>query len=178
MLADFESLPQAAAFRTVILQARYLGYIPGLTYQSLPFDFRVSFKANVFRKIFKPNLIRLNRLSSKKVMIVVHSYGNIGVSVELNKMSQKFKDDVIFGWISITPPQAGSIRAINVITGGYRGFMYFWNMGLGYSSGVKICRSFSSIYEMLPQSGFIQNNSNNNNETWMSWVDKRYSICY
>jgi hypothetical protein len=166
----FPNFRGSIGFLKTFQKARYLGYIPGLSYQSIPFDFRLSMKSNKIKKIFKPNISRLKKLTSKKVFIIAQSYGNNGVSLELSKMSQDFKTNNIIGWISIAAPFKGTIRSLFGITGGNNAFSLLNTFGFKYSTSVRLMSSFSCMYELIPRNHFISGTY----EPWMEWIEKRY----
>jgi hypothetical protein len=126
-------------------------------------------KSNKVQKIFRPNMERLHRLTAKKVFIIAQSYGNNGVALELSKMSTKFKNKHIAGWISLAPPFKGTIRSFYGITGGNNAFSFKNLIGFKYSTAVNVMSSMSTMYELIPRNHFASGKK----EPWIDWVEKR-----
>lgn len=54
-----------------------MGYIPGITLQPLPYDFRYGILASSTPKIFPQVINNLYKTTGKKVVIVAHSLGTL-----------------------------------------------------------------------------------------------------
>ena len=88
------------------------GYITGLTYQALPYDFRLSYQENELNTRFKGIIKELNDNWGKKVVIFAHSFGNLQTVHNLVKMSQADKDNMIARYIGLAPPYLGSPKTV------------------------------------------------------------------
>lgn len=66
-----------------------MGYISGITYQPLPYDFRYGILASKTPKIFPQVIHNLHKVTGKKVSIVAHSLGTLhtlsGLAFNLTK---------------------------------------------------------------------------------------------
>ena len=82
-------------------KAKKMGYLPGLTYQSIPYDWRKSFLNNKISQIFLPNIKRLKKITNKKVVIMSHSFGVRVVYWNLLKISQTDKNQNIKLWAGV-----------------------------------------------------------------------------
>lgn len=160
-------------FLHVFQKAKYLGYLPGLTYQSIPFDFRLAMenKNNALTKTLKANLSRLKNLSSKKVMIIAQSFGNNGVALELTRMEKTFKEETIAGWIALTPPFRGGVRSLLGVTGGNNAFSIWDWLGIRFVSSVRLMRTFPGVYQLFPRPNLLSKQG----DLWIDWVRRRYN---
>lgn len=50
---------------------------------------------NELNEYFKPNLIRINTITNKKVVIAAHSYGVINAYYQMLKLTQEEKDKMV-----------------------------------------------------------------------------------
>ena len=158
-------------FAKLFRRARHLGYVAGVSYQSVPFDFRLAMESNRVRRIFGPNLERLHKLTSKKVVIIAHSYGNNAVASELSRMPQRLKDSQLGAWVLLAPPLAGSTRPLSGVTGGNANMSRLDVFGLRFSSSVGMMKSFSAAYENFPRDVFWLERG----QPWLAWVRRRFA---
>ena len=150
---------------------KFAGYRAGLTYQSLPYDFRFNLKDNRLNRIFESNLVRLNSLTSKKSIIISHSFGSMNTLYQLNKMSRKLKQQIVSAWISLTPPYLGTLKAVAGITSGDKGLYDSWVLGMGAKSALNTLGTCGSSFQMIKIDHYEQFKT----EDWYQWVLKRYS---
>ena len=147
------------------------GYRRGLTYQSMPYDFRKSYRTNTINNIFKKNLEKLNSVTGKKVIILSHSLGGINVQHQLSKLSQAEKDKYISFWIAQAPPFLGSLKVSRIILSGLKE-LFFNIFGFHFKASVKVTSSHPSFYELLYRNPFIIYQDH----AWFDWVRQRYPI--
>lgn len=147
-----------------------MGYTAGLTYQTLPYDFRLSYRANEVNKLFKSNLDRIFTLTGKKVVLVGHSLGNVNIYHQLLKLDTETKQKMIKTWVSVSSAVAGALQAFNSILAGDSEFMYFKNLvGIHYHAEIEAFNSIISGYELLPIDFF----THNKDEGWVKAMEKR-----
>lgn len=116
-ISNIKPAKSAALFR--IIKENYLkaGYLPGLTMQALPYDWRVSYRDNALSYKFKPVLESLYQVTGKRTIIVAHSMGNFQVTNFLWNMDQTWKDKYVSSYIAMAPPFLGSARPYKTLLG-------------------------------------------------------------
>jgi hypothetical protein len=144
------------------------GYRKGLTYQSMPYDFRLSYRVNNINRIFKKNLKRLNSLTGKKIVIFSHSLGGVNTQYQLSKLSQEEKDKYISFWVAQAPPFLGAIKVTRIILSGLKEF-FFRLFGFHYKASTKVTSSLPVFYELLYRNPFVIYKDH----AWFDWVRKR-----
>ena len=83
-----------------------MGYEPGFSHISLPYDFREAQCNNLhFNKLFEESINALYANTGRKVIIVAHSYGNLNTHFQLRSNSSI--RDKIAHFVSIAPPYTG-----------------------------------------------------------------------
>ena len=133
----------------------YLGYVSGLTFQAIPYNFYYSYKKNEFLHNFKNNVKRLNDLTGKKITILAHSMGNLNVLHNLSKMTKAEKKALIFNWISIGPPFLGTAKTQKTLISGNGDYItlggYF---GFHFDAFAKTTTNQMSLYELSAKDPF------------------------
>lgn len=131
------------------------GYVPGLTYQALPFDFRRSYKANNLALNFKSNIERLSKITGKKVAIIGHSLGNVNVYYQLLQLDNEFKAKYIKVWMPVGSALGGAIQDYNAIIGGDKLFIHFRNkIGVHFHAEIEAYNNIICSFELLPLDPF------------------------
>ena len=115
LLPDYINIPYFGVF---LNKLKKMGYKTGLTLQSLPFDWGLSVKNNGLNQKFKSTLVRLNKLSNKKVVIIAHSYGNVNTQYQLSRMTLAEKQKLIKNWVALAYPSIGGGQVIGGIIAG------------------------------------------------------------
>lgn len=158
------------SYDPIIKMLKRMGYIAGLTYQSLPYDFRLSIIGNQLNKSFKNNIKRLNKLTRKKVVIVGHSFGNSNIYHQLLGLDDDFKKNKIKLWLGLGSPILGADKTIKDIIAGDSSLMYLHDLiGLHFSAEIETVGHMISVFELLPINPFI----NFADSDWMKLVKKR-----
>lgn len=160
--------PQINALKPFLDSFEYMGYLPGLTIQAIPYDFRICASINKdFAKRFKPVVKNLHKITGKKVIILAHSYGNVMFyfNIKNGSFTQKEKDMYIKNVISSHACFLGTINGTKWILGGEDvlnfgpfglGFKSFWPFGpLATIHLGSVPYSFGNVFE------------NDRNENWM-----------
>ena len=123
-----------------------MGYKRGLTYQSLPYDWRRSFKHNRIEEIFEANLERMNNLTKKKVVVIGHSHGVRVGYYRLIKMSQNKKDKLVKAFISVGGNFMGStFESLTSLSGMNISLLKYF--GFSYKASVELINGILSTYE-------------------------------
>jgi hypothetical protein len=147
------------------------GFRQGLTYQSMPYDFRKSYRTNTINKIFKKNLKRMKELTGKKVIILTHSFGGVNAQYQLSKMSQEDKDKYIAFWIAQAPPFLGALKVTRILLSGLKEF-YFQIFGFRFKASTKVTSSHPVYYELLYKNPYVIYKDH----AWFDWVKQRYLV--
>lgn len=92
-----------------------LGYRVGLTYTVVPYDWRFSMKKSNTTKLIHDQIKYLYEMTSKKVSIISHSYGNLRTLRALNTMNPDLKDTYISKFISVAAPFMGSYSLLKYV---------------------------------------------------------------
>ena len=147
-----------------------MGYTPGLTYQSIPYDFRRSYRANGVETLFKTNITKLRRMTGKKVIIMSHSLGGVNTYHQLLKHDRAFKEDSIKNWINIAAPILGASRALMDLLSGYSDLIFIKNLiGLHLDAAIEAISDSFAIHELLPFDAFTAYEG----QPWFERVKKR-----
>jgi hypothetical protein len=94
-----------------------MGYVNGLTIQSVPYDFRKSALKNHITDKMKFALKMVNKFTNKKSYLIAHSYGNNNVMNALKGLTQNEKDNWVREYIAVGPPFLGSLQALFFMLG-------------------------------------------------------------
>ena len=157
-------------FKDFMNVLKEMGYVAGLTYQAIPYDYRLPLGSNGLSKTFEPNISRLHKLTGKKVVIIANSFGNSNVHTELLKLDQDYKDEKIKAWIGIGAALLGVNKSLRVLVGGEPEMSFVNRMlGLHFRPGVEAFNNFLSMYDMFPLNPFRLYK----NEDWLKAVIKR-----
>jgi hypothetical protein len=149
---------------------RSRGYIAGLTYQTLPYDFMRSYRANTLREAFKEAVDRLYALSNKKVVIMGHSLGNVNILHQLNRLSPEDKAQKIKLWIAAGPPFLGAIKMNKGLLSGEDDFIFMKNLvGLKLRPGIEGLGNIQISYILTAKDPF----SLYKDEKWFAAIQKR-----
>lgn len=157
-------------FKVVLKMLNDMGYVSGLTYQVVPYDFRLPLKHNQLTSAFKANIFRLNQLTRKKVAILGHSFGNNNIYTELLNLDQKFKDETVKVWIAVGAALTGVLKSLKVLLNGDPEFMIAnRTFGLRYKPAAQAFNSMFPIYDLLPINPF----DSYKGQDWFKAVEKR-----
>jgi hypothetical protein len=164
-------LKRTRGFSSIIEALKFAGYKRGLTYQSMPYDFRKSYRSNRLNRIFKKNLKRMKNISGKKVVVLSHSLGGVNVQHQLSHLSQSEKDEFISFWIPMVPPFLGSMKSSRIQLSGMDD-LYFSIFGFYLNASIKTTMSQPALYELLYRNPFKLYK----NLPWFDWVQQRYIL--
>mgnify|MGYP000929401389 FL=1 len=89
-----------------------LGYVSGVNFQAVPYDFRFSAKSSEASEIIVRSIKELTRNTGKKVILVGHSCGISHILTALTKLTLGEKSERIGEYISIGAPFLGSAKAV------------------------------------------------------------------
>lgn len=138
------------AFNDMIKFLEHAGYVSGLTLQSMPYNFLLSYRYNEFKMNFKPTLQRMKKLTGKKTTIVAHSMGNLNTLYNLGLMTKEEKQDLVFNWISVAPPFLGAYFSIKSLVAGMDDIQIFsGRFGLHLKAASYITRYNLAVYELI-----------------------------
>lgn len=129
-----------------------MGYIPGITLQPLPYDFRYGILASQTPKLFPQVINNLYKVTGKKVVIIAHSLGTLhtlnGLAFFMNKKS---KGKMIRHYIPISPPWSGTVSAIRNLL--YGDPSYFTSalidVGINKYAQMKFATTSGSTYDLF-----------------------------
>ena len=128
-------------------KVKKMGYRRGLTYQTLPFDFRRSFTNNGMEQIFEKNVKRLNKLTNKKVVLIAHSQGVRVTYHQLTKMNQEKKNKLIKNFVGIGGNFFGSYYIDESMLIGSADYLMFQIFGIHFDATLSINSHMYSTYE-------------------------------
>lgn len=161
---------ETKTFSFLFKRMRDMGYVAGLTYQTLPYDYTKSYRNNQLNKIFQENLIRLKQLTGKKVTILAHSLGNLNTQFQLSKMDSALKRSLIKNWISVTPPFLGSPKVQKILFSGNDDFIFLYALvGLHIKAAIESMNNVQVIYTLSYHDAFTLYKS----EKWFEAVRNR-----
>lgn len=148
-------ISETKAFTNMLQSLKNLGYIAGLTYQSIPYNFTNSYRNNEVKKNFPKVLKMLNKNTKKKVILIGHSMGNQNIYHNLLNLSQHIKDKQIKNWIAICPPFHGSLKVQRNLISGDQELMFFENIiGLHFKASVIGVNHIMGMYELIARDPF------------------------
>lgn len=95
--------------------------------------------------------------------------GNLNTLIQLNKMTQKDKDELVKSWIIISPPFLGSMKAHQNLLGGDDEFLFIKHVfGLDFNASLEGVHNLASLWELIMKSPLAYQN-----EPWFKEVLKR-----
>ena len=156
-------LPLGARLQTKETQAfvnmhktlKEMGFVAGLTYQTLPYNFLKSYRASELNQSFEESLTRLYQLSNKKVVILGHSMGNMNIKHQLDKLSTLQKDTMVKIWLAAGPPFLGSIKMQKTLISGNDDFTYLRSLiGLKLKPGIEGMNNIQTAYVLIAKDPF------------------------
>eukprot|EP01016_Furgasonia_blochmanni_P045037 TRINITY_DN6302_c0_g1_i6.p1 TRINITY_DN6302_c0_g1~~TRINITY_DN6302_c0_g1_i6.p1 ORF type:complete len:662 (-),score=116.65 TRINITY_DN6302_c0_g1_i6:35-2020(-) len=127
-----------------------MGYEPGYTLQSLPFNWMKSMSTNGVTEIFKRAVTFLYELTGKKVVVIGHSYGTMNGLRAFNKMTQESKDKMIKHFVGMSPTFSGMTETLNFIVGGNKHFILPMGLGIKMPAQKIVFEGQASIFDMFP----------------------------
>lgn len=137
-----------------LLKAKLMGYRRGISYQALPYDWRLSFKNNKLGDIFFPNVKRIFGITGKKVVLVGHSFGVRNIYYQLLKIPQVLKDKMVRVWAGVGGNFLGSWYSDIDLVAGTNIFQFLFIFGLGIPSIVETINNSLSVYEARSRDHF------------------------
>ncbi|KRX05249.1 Aspartic peptidase domain [Pseudocohnilembus persalinus] len=154
-----------------------MGYVPGITYQSVPYDFRKAVGDVNSSKKLKKSLINLNKFTGKKTHIITHSYGSLHTLYTLNQFTQDFKDKYINTWIPTGGPLSGAPKVINGFLNTDQDFIQQFGsifgkaliVGIQFSSQRMINEGSLSMFDLFPKDVQFRHKD----QEWMKEILKR-----
>lgn len=148
--------PEMTEYMTaVVKRLELMGYRSGLTYQALPYDFRVSSGFDPVSKNLGHTIKKMKELTNKKVVITCHSMGNMKTAFALWNMEQKDKDENIRMYLAIAPPFIGANKPVGYATCGSNEFAFPFHLGIDMATWKTLAGSFSAIFELLPKQTYL-----------------------
>jgi hypothetical protein len=175
-MENLQTIPQGGGsyyFKKFRETAENAGWVIGLTYQPLPYDFRWSYTTNELNTRFKGVITELAKNLGKKVTIYAHSFGNLNTIHNLvRNMSQQDKDAYVARFVSIAAPFLGSPRAFQGEIGldaTLAQDLVFTELGIVASMQVKTVALMKGLFNLMPKNTFktLANN------TWMRALKQR-----
>lgn len=148
------------------------GYVTGLTFQALPYDFRLSYKDNELNQRFKGIIKELYDNWGKKVVIFAHSFGNLQTVHNLNNMTQDEKDKYVARYIALAPPYLGAPKTVEGQIGLDNTFtqdLGFANVGITPSMYRHTIGILKGLFNLMPKNTF----KTLANTDWMKALHKR-----
>ena len=173
-IVDLLSLPfqtnESVGFKLAISNLDTMGFISGLTYQALPYNFFLTYHKNEFQLNFAKSIERLRRFTGKKVVIYAHSFGNLNTLFALKKMSLEEKQRNILNWISVTPPFSGAPKSQrSYVTGDDTFSLFGGKIGFHFTSSVILSLSMLSTYNLRMYDPFTYFSG----QPWLEKIQKR-----
>ena len=150
----FEDMKKTEVFDKLLNKLKSMGYVPGLTYQSIPYDFRLSYRNNELNGAFEANLKRLSVVTNKKVIVLSHSLGSLNAYHQLLQLDQKTKDSLIRTWVYTGGPLLGAPKQTKVLISGNSDFLFFNTLGMHFKASVETSNNCLSGFEMVPTDPF------------------------
>ena len=168
LFGGFGDSKKTKVFDKMFNMLQEMGYVPGLTYQALPYDFRLSYRNNQINEAFEKNLVRLNKLTNKKTIVMSHSLGSVNTYNQLLRLDQNKKDSLIKSWVNVAGPLLGAPKAIKTLISGDSEFLFFKMIGLHFKAAAEVCNSTLSDYELIPTDAFTLYK----NKSWFKDIKK------
>lgn len=157
-------------FMMLLIAIERLGYVSGLTYQALPYNFFYTYRMNEFIMSFRSNVDRLFNLTGKKIVVVGHSMGNQNILFNLKHFSPDEKEEKFQVWIVVAPPFFGSPKSQRSLIAGNSDYItlggYF---GFKFEAFKNVVSHQMSIYEICAIDPFTLYKG----EPWLERIKKR-----
>lgn len=136
---------------------RAAGYVNGLTFQTLAYDWRLSVGKTTASNKYEGILEDLNAITGKKVTIVAHSLGNYVTVSNLWRISQEKKDRLVREYFMIASPTLGSPESNTVPLAGVDSFAVnvgIFKVGITFKMAKKTVMNYPAIYQLTVQDTF------------------------
>lgn len=165
LLKDVPQFIQRPGLKKLRVMLEHMGYQNGLTFQALPYDWRLESGMDDLSKGFKNLLRDMKKITNKKVTILGHSMGNFRTVNMLWNTSQQERDELVRNWIAVGPPFIGSSVGMLMLTCGSEDFKFALGLGLDVKTYQKSVGTFASILQLLPYQTY-------ESQTETSWMKK------
>eukprot|EP00331_Platyophrya_macrostoma_P032674 CAMPEP_0176457938 /NCGR_PEP_ID=MMETSP0127-20121128/32266_1 /TAXON_ID=938130 /ORGANISM="Platyophrya macrostoma, Strain WH" /LENGTH=658 /DNA_ID=CAMNT_0017848353 /DNA_START=140 /DNA_END=2116 /DNA_ORIENTATION=- len=149
-----------------------LGYQKGLSLFAVPYDFRLTYKANSVPYTLERTIRYAYELTGKKVVIVAHSLGNLNTLPTLLNMSQEDKDKMIALYVAAGAPYGGASKPTRFMLGGNTEFVFENFIGFQFYNQRSIMGASSSGFDLIPKDTFFRFK----NEPWMIELIERVNL--
>lgn len=170
ILDAYLQIPATRTFGPLINTLRRMGYVAGLTYQSMPYNFNKPLQSNEMSHAFGDNLERLNTLTNKKVTIISHSFGGLITHYQLNKLDSSYKQKVVKQWIAMATPFLGGTKAFKLTLSGSDNLMYMHNyFGLEFKAAIEGFSANIGTFQLLSRDPYTVLKD----EEWFKSIQKR-----
>jgi lecithin-cholesterol acyltransferase len=157
-------------FEFIYHQLKHMGYVPGLTAQALPYDWRFGFRDNRVAYNLKRIITEMSSISGKKVSIIAHSYGSLNSLNLFLSVDQSWKDENVMRFVAIAPPFLGSSKIVASLLGGNSDYYKGFGVGIDFDTFSETFTSYPSIYDLLPRATLEKTFGK---EAWMLSIKNR-----
>ena len=146
-----------------------LGYVSGITFQPVPYDFRKSSYHAEANYSIERSISSMFSLTGKKVIVVAHSLGNIYSMNFFNNISSEFKEKKILQYVAVASPFVGSPKTLKVEIGGDSEMFYYNSVGLNYEGQKGFLGTSPGLFAAFPMDSYFRFK----NEPWMKDLIER-----
>lgn len=161
---------ESEQFNKVIMALERLGYVSGLSFQAIPYNYFLSHRMNEFLLSFRPSVMRLKDLTGKKIVVFSHSMGNLNVLYNLKFFEETEIQELFKNWVAVAPPFFGSPKSQKSLVAGNSDYItlggYF---GFKFEAFKWTVSNQMSIYELASVDPFTVYKG----EAWLEEVKKR-----
>ena len=143
----------------VLKAYEYVGYKIGLSLQPYPYDWRLHYTEKNMEPRLQQIFRIMNKLYSKKVVLVGHSYGNQHAANLLWTMPQSLKDQAVARYIGVGTPFLGALASTFSVIGldnSMGGASYGLNVGLTPDLIGNPVSYFKGLYDCFMQDTYSQ----------------------
>ncbi|CAK71497.1 unnamed protein product (macronuclear) [Paramecium tetraurelia] len=162
------SMCDTKGYHTFSDTLKNMGYIPGLTMQAAPYDFRKSIVASESQKYIKKSIETFYKLTGKTTYIFGHSLGSLHATEAIYNMTPEEKQKVA-GIVTMAGPLLGATKTFKPQVGGDDSYMFkvlSIDAGINWYAQRKMSRTSSSVVDLYPKDTYFRFRT----ETWMQQI--------
>jgi len=135
-----------------------LGYVPGLTSQPMPYDWRLSYQLHNLNEKFQATIETLYEITGKKTVLIGHSMGNFQIVHGLWNQPQEWKDKYVARYIALAPPFLGSPQTtehpLGMDAAFFTRFLLILEVGIPPAEFKETVALYPSVWQLMPKPAF------------------------
>ncbi|EGR29598.1 lecithin-cholesterol acyltransferase, putative [Ichthyophthirius multifiliis] len=162
----------SGGYSRLVYTLEAMGYQSGLTFQAIPFDFRLTVQQSETQVIIPKAIDHMYKMTGKKSVILGYSLSTLHVVESMTSMPQQEKDEKVKTVLLIAPPLMGADKTLMNLLGGdpqYLVQLFGYNVGMNFFTQYNFVQACASSLDALPRNVFEKFK----NDAWMKELIER-----